>query len=32
VARVATAGISFELDAEQRELRVLAHDVAEGTS
>jgi alkylation response protein AidB-like acyl-CoA dehydrogenase len=29
VARVATAGISFELDAEQRELRALAHDFAE---
>jgi alkylation response protein AidB-like acyl-CoA dehydrogenase len=29
VARVATAGISFELAAEQRELRALAHDFAE---
>jgi alkylation response protein AidB-like acyl-CoA dehydrogenase len=29
VARVAAAGISFELTPEQRELRDLAHDFAE---
>jgi alkylation response protein AidB-like acyl-CoA dehydrogenase len=29
VARIANAGISFELDAEQRELRALAHEFAE---